>query len=71
MKRWITVQEAAEIYGVSSRYIHYLINGRPESDERRERPPVLKKVKVLPYGKGKSFYLINALEISAYFGVKR
>ena len=67
MKQWITIREAAEIFGLSVRYLHYLARGRPESDERNAKPPVLRKVKEIPYGQ-KSMYLVNIKELQKLIG---
>ena len=70
MSKWVTISEAAELFGVSRRYLQYLVTGRPESDERYERPPVLRKVKTMPYGQ-KSMYLLNVDELNKYFGERK
>lgn len=70
MSRWITISEAAEMFGVSRRLLHYMAAGRPESEERGEKDPTLKKVKMLPYGQ-KTMYLLNVDELNKHFGVKR
>lgn len=67
MKEWITIREAAEIFGLSMRYLHYLARGRPETDERNAKPPVLRKIKEIAYGQ-KSMYLLNYKELKKLIG---
>lgn len=69
MKEWLTIREAADIFGLSVRYLHYLARGRPETDERNAKPPVLRKVREIPYGQ-KSMYLLNYSELKKLTGVK-
>ena len=67
MREWLTIREAAEIFGLSMRYLHYLARGRPETDERNAKPPVLRKIKEIPYGQ-KSMYLLNYSELKKLIG---
>lgn len=67
MKLWLTISEAAEIFGLSHRYLHYLARGRPATDERNAKPPVLRKTRELPYGQ-KTMYLLNYKELKALLG---
>jgi hypothetical protein len=67
VKVWITISEAAEIFGLSHRYLHYLARGRPETAERNAKPPILRKIKELPYGQ-KTMYLLNYKELQALLG---
>lgn len=69
MKQWLTVREASEIFGLSMRYLHYLARGRPETDERNAKPPVLRKIKEIAYGQ-KSMYLLNYNELKKLIGEK-
>jgi len=69
MREWLTIREAAEIFGLSMRYLHYLARGRPETDERNAKPPVLRKIKEIPYGQ-KSMYLLNYSELKKLIGEK-
>lgn len=67
MRTWITIKEAADIFGLSPRYLHYLARGRPETDERNAKPPLLRKIKELPYGQ-KTMYLLNYNELKKLLG---
>ena len=67
MREWLTIREAAEIFGLSMRYLHYLARGRPETDERNAKPPVLRKIKEIAYGQ-KSMYLLNYKELKKLIG---
>ena len=67
MREWLTIREAAEIFGLSMRYLHYLARGRPETDERNAKPPVLRKIKEIAYGQ-KSMYLLNYSELKKLIG---
>jgi hypothetical protein len=67
MREWLTIREAAEIFGLSMRYLHYLARGRPETDERNAKPPVLRKIKEIAYGQ-KSMYLLNYSELKKLLG---
>lgn len=67
MREWLTIREAAEIFGLSMRYLHYLARGRPETDERNAKPPVLRKIKEIAYGQ-KSMYLLNYSELRKLLG---
>lgn len=67
MREWLTIREAAEIFGVSRRYLQYLARGRPETDERNAKPPVLRKIKEIAYGQ-KSMYLLNYTELKKLLG---
>lgn len=67
MRQWLTIREAAEIFGLSMRYLHYLARGRPETDERNAKPPVLRKIKEVAYGQ-KSMYLLNYKELKKLIG---
>ena len=69
MKEWLTVREASELFGLTKRYFHYLAKGRPKSDERNARPPVLRKVKKVAYGQ-KTMYLLNYQELEKLIGVR-
>ncbi len=55
MREWLTIREAAEIFGLSMRYLHYLARGRPETDERNAKPPVLRKINFSQSGMTKKF----------------
>lgn len=70
MSAWVTISEAAEMYGVSKRLLHYMAYGRPGDDNRNEKKPTLKKIKTLPYGQ-KTMYLLNVEELNKVFGEKR
>lgn len=67
MREWLTIREASEIFGLSMRYLHYLARGRPETDERNAKPPVLRKIKEIAYGQ-KSMYLLNYKELTKLIG---
>jgi len=67
VRTWITIKEAADIFGLSPRYLHYLARGRPETDLRRAKPPLLRKIKELPYGQ-KTMYLLNYNELKKLLG---
>lgn len=67
MREWLTIREAAEIFGLSRRYLQYLARGRPETDERNAKPPVLRKIKEIAYGQ-KSMYLLNYTELKKLLG---
>lgn len=67
MREWLTIREASEIFGLSMRYLHYLARGRPETDERNAKPPVLRKIKEIAYGQ-KSMYLLNYSELKKLIG---
>ena len=67
MREWLTIREASEIFGLSMRYLHYLARGRPETDERNAKPPVLRKIKEIAYGQ-KSMYLLNYSELKKLLG---
>lgn len=67
VKDWITISEAAEMFGLSHRYLHYLARGRPATDERNAKPPVLRKTRELAYGQ-KTMYLLNYKELKALLG---
>ena len=67
MREWLTIREAAEIFGLSMRYLHYLARGRPKTDERNAKPPVLRKIKEIAYGQ-KSMYLLNYSELKKLIG---
>jgi len=69
MREWLTIREASEIFGLSMRYLHYLARGRPETDERNAKPPVLRKIKEIAYGQ-KSMYLLNYKELKKLMGGK-
>ena len=69
VKEWLTVREASEIFGLSMRYLHYLARGRPETNERNAKPPVLRKIKEIAYGQ-KSMYLLNYHELKKLIGVR-
>ena len=55
------------MFGLSHRYLLYLARGRPETAERNAKPPVLRKIKELPYGQ-KTMYLLNYKELRALLG---
>lgn len=67
MREWLTIREAAIIFGISRRYLQYLARGRPETDERNAKPPVLRKIKEIAYGQ-KSMYLLNYTELKKLLG---
>lgn len=70
MSQWITISEAADMFGVSKRWLLYLASGRPETEGRAKKPAVLRNVKIVPYGK-RNMYFLNIAELNRILGVKR
>ena len=70
MSDWLTIREAAQLFQVSRRLLHYMAVGRPASNERNEKEAVLRKVKQVPYGE-KTMYLLNYNELKRILGAKR
>jgi hypothetical protein len=70
MSDWLTIREAAELFQVSRRLLHYMAVGRPASSVRNEKEAVLRQVKQVPYGE-KTMYLLNYNELKRILGVKR
>ena len=70
MSDWLTIREAAELFQVSRRLLHYMAVGRPGDDIRNEKAPVLRKVQQVPYGE-KTMYLLNYTELKRILGAKR
>lgn len=70
MSAYVTISEAAEMFGVSRRLLHYMAYGRPGDDSRNDKKPTLKKIKYLPYGQ-KTMYLLNVDELTKHFGERK
>jgi hypothetical protein len=70
MSDWLTIREAAELFQVSRRLLHYMAVGRPASKVRNEKEAVLRQVKQVPYGE-KTMYLLNYNELKRILGAKR
>lgn len=68
-KQWMTTAEAAELFGVTQRYIQFLCHGRKRQKGKRiwYVEPKLKHIKYQMSVKNKKMMLIDMNEVKALF----